>query len=32
MGKKVIDMGRAVIACDSNNPPDVVTIPLNFAM
>jgi hypothetical protein len=25
-------MGRAVIACDASNPPDVVTIPLEFAM
>jgi DNA-directed RNA polymerase II subunit RPB1 len=32
LGKKVSQMGRAVIACDASNPPDVVTIPLEFAM
>ena len=32
MGKKATNMGRAVIACNSTNPPDVVTIPLEFAM
>jgi len=32
LGKKVVNMGRAVIACDSTNPPDVATIPLEFAM
>jgi DNA-directed RNA polymerase II subunit RPB1 len=32
LGKKVVNMGRAVIACDTTNPPDVITIPLEFAM
>lgn len=32
LGKKTRKIGRAVIACDATNSPDVVTIPLEFAM
>ena len=32
LGKRVNKIARAVIACDVQNAPDVVTIPLEFAM
>jgi len=32
LGKKINNMGRAVIACDTTNPPDVITLPIEFAM
>ena len=32
LGKKCNNMGRAVIACDTTNPPDVITLPIEFAM